>query len=212
MWLSRGGPPKHPVCLYHYHERRNAEYPRTLLKDYEGHLQVDGYEVYEQVAGEEPGITLVGCWAHARRKFHEATKASKKAGAAHEGLKWIRKLYRIETDLRAQELPDDLFVAERRKQIEPVLSTFKAWLDKKHDHVLPSSLVGKAVSYTLGQWDKLVRYLDLPDLTPDNNAAEQAIRPFVVGRKNFLFSGSPRGAEASCNLFSCSPPVKLSVK
>jgi hypothetical protein len=89
-----------------------------------------------------------------------------------------------------------------RERVEPVLESFKEWLTKKSETVLPSSLVGKAVEYTLGQWDKLVRYLDRAELASDNNVAENAVRPFVLGRKNFLFSGSPRGATASCNLYS----------
>ena len=202
MWLSRGGDSTAPVCLYGYHERRNGVYPRKLLKGCTAHLQTDGFEVYDQIAGEEQGITLVGCWAHARRRFHDAKKASKKAGAADEGMKYIRTLYQIEKELRAKDLSDEQFVAQRRERVVPVLESFKEWLTKKSETVLPSSLVGKAVGYTLGQWDKLVRYLDHAELTPDNNAAENAIRPFVLGRKNFLFSGSPRGATASCNLFS----------
>jgi len=191
-----------PVCLYGYHERRSGEYPRSLLKKCRAYLQTDGYEVYDQIAGEEPGITLVGCWAHARRRFHDAKKASKRAGAADEGMKYIRSLYQIEKELRAKELSGEQFSEQRRERVEPVLEAFKAWLTKKSEAVLPSSLIGKAVGYTLGQWDKLVRYLDHADLTPDNNAAERSIKPFVMGRKNFLFSGSPRGARASCNLFS----------
>jgi transposase len=202
MWLSRGGDPRKPVCLYQYHQRRTADHPSTVLNDYEGYLQTDGYEVYDQVTAGEPGITLVGCWAHARRKFFEAGKATKHSGAAHEGLKRIRGLYRIEKELRERELPDKQFVAERRAKVEPELEAFKTWLTKKSETVVPSSLLGKAVGYTLNQWEKLVRYLDLAILTPDNNAAENAIRPFVVGRKNFLFSGSPRGAHASCAFFS----------
>jgi transposase len=202
MWLSRGGDPKAPVCHYAYHPRRNAEHPREFLADCALFLQTDAYEVYERVAAEQPGIILVGCWAHARRRFHDAQKASKKAGAATEGLSYIRKLYRIETELRTLELSDESFAEKRRQQVEPVLQAFKAWLDKKAEQVVPSSLVGKAVAYTLNEWEKLTRYLDHADLRPDNNVAENAIRPFVVGRKNFLFSGSPGGATASCNLFS----------
>ena len=202
MWFARGGEPSAPVCLYGYHERRNGEYPRELLSGCTTYLQTDGYEVYEQIASEESGITLVGCWAHARRRFHDAKKASKKTGAAEEGLKYIRALYQVEQELRAADLSDDQFVAKRRERIEPVLEAFKEWLADKEKKVVPSSLLGKAVAYTLGEWDKLVRYLDRAELTADNNAAERSIRPFVVGRKNFLFSGSPRGAAASCNLYS----------
>jgi transposase len=202
MWLSRGGDPKAPLCHYAYHPRRDAEHPREFLADCTLFLQTDAYEVYDRIAAEEPGITLVGCWAHARRKFHDAQKASKKAGAATEGLSYVRKLYKIEKELRALQLSDQEFAEKRRSQAEPVLEAFKTWLDKKAEQVVPSSLVGKAVAYTLNEWGKLIRYLDHADLTPDNNSAENAIRPFVVGRKNFLFSGSPDGATSSCNLFS----------
>jgi len=209
MWVSIGGDPSSPVCLYGYHPRRNREYPQTLLEGCAVFLQTDGYEVYEQIAASESGITLVGCWAHARRKFFDAQKASKKAGAAAEGMKYIRALYKTEEELRSQSLSGPEFVERRREQVEPTLSAFKEWLDRKAVTVVPSSLLGQAVRYTLGQWEKLIRYLDHPALTPDNNAAENAIRPFVVGRKNFLFSGSPRGAEASSNLFSLIETAKL---
>ena len=108
----------------------------------------------------------------------------------------------LQPPLRITPLCRTLPVAKRRERLEPVLEAFKQWLADKAEKVLPSSLLGKAVAYTRGQWDKLIRYLDRAELTPDNNAAERSIRPFVLGRKNFLFSGSPRGAAASCNLFS----------
>ena len=209
MWVSLGGDPEAPVCLYGYHPRRNREYPQELLADCTLYLQTDGYEVYEQIAGSEPGITLIGCWAHARRKFFDAQKASKKAGAAAEGMKYIRRLYQIEEELRSQDVFGQEFGERRRERVEPEIESFKEWLDKKAVTVVPSSLLGQAVRYTLGQWEKLIRYLDHPALTPDNNAAENAIRPFVVGRKNFLFSGSPRGALASSNLFSLIETAKL---
>jgi transposase len=119
MWLSRGGDPLAPVCLYGYHERRNGEYPRALIEGCRAYLQTDGFEVYDQIAAEEPGITLVGCWAHARRRFHHAKKASKKAGAADEGMKYIRRLYQIETELRTLDLSAELFVTQRRERKRP---------------------------------------------------------------------------------------------
>ena len=114
----------------------------------------------------------------------------------------IGKLYRVENELRKRHLDDGAFLAERRRLVEPELGNLKSWLSKKALHVVPTSLLGKAVGYTLKQWDSLVRYLDHPWLRPDNNAAENAIRPFVLGRKNWLFSGSPRGADASCAIYS----------
>jgi len=114
----------------------------------------------------------VGCFAHSRRKFHEASKATKKkAGSAEEGLGYINKLFRIERHLRDRELPDDVFVRERKELAEPVLEKFRSWLNKKSNHVLPGSLLGKAVGYSLRQWEKLIRYLEAAYLRPDNNGA-----------------------------------------
>lgn len=205
MWLSRGGPPGKEVVFFRYQSTRSARYPTEFLADFHGHLQTDGYEAYATaIAGKE--IVHVGCWAHARRKFDEAVKANKQSPIAPEGLKKIRRLYRVEQELReamvAGKLSPELFVAQRREQIEPVLAELKAWLLEQSATVLPSSLTGKAIAYTLGQWDKLIRYLDLVELTPDNNGAENAIRPFVLGRKNWLFSGSPAGADASCAIYT----------
>ena len=97
---------------------------------------------------------------------------------------------------------DEEFVSRRKERVEPILGELHAWLEKKAVQVPPSTLLGKAVGYTLGQWDKLIRYVDHPQLSPDTNRVENKIRPFVVGRKNWLFSGSPSGAEAAANLYS----------
>jgi len=202
MWLARGGPPDAPVVLYQYSQSRSAEYLRELLSGTQLYMQGDAYSVHELLAKEEAGIIRVGCFAHARRKFHEAAQGSKKAGAAHEGMKYIAHIYRIETELRSEELGDDEFQEMRRTHVMPILEKFHHWLEKKQKAVVPSSLLGKAVNYTLDEWSALIRYLDHPAITPDNNAAENAIRPFVLGRKNWLFSGSPNGAKASCAIYS----------
>jgi len=209
MWLTLGGPASTPVCLYEYHPSRGREYPHRLLADYQGYVQADAWDVYARVCDAEPGITLVGCWAHARRKFHDAAKASKKSGAAQQALAHIRTLYRIEKELRAKDLDEATFVSRRRELAKPKLEQFHAWLTEKGETVLPSSLLGTAVRYTLTHWERLVRYLDLAELTPDNNAAENAIRPFCLGRRNWLFSGSPKGAEASCTMYSLIQTAKL---
>jgi len=201
MWLARGGPPEAPLLVYHYSRTRNSEYPRTLLEDYEGYVQADAYRVYRMLA-EALGFILVGCWAHARRKFFEASKATTKTGAAEIALKYIGRLYQAERELRAKELDPQEFAEQRRAKVEPILAEFRRWLKEKQKTVVSSTLLGKAVEYTLNEWDALSRYLDRPQITPDNNAAENAIRPFVLGRKNWLFSGSPRGAEASCAIYS----------
>jgi transposase len=201
MWVIRGGPPENPVILYRYHPTHSAKVPLLYLSDYNGYLQTDGYEAYADVGALE-GIRHVGCWAHSRRKFDEAAKPSKKPGSAQEALGRIAKLYRIERELRAEQLEPQEFARKRREQVLPILTDFKEWLGKKAMQVPPSTLLGKAVGYALEQWEKLVRYLDSPHLSPDTNLVENAIRPFVLGRKNWLFSGSPRGAHASATLYS----------
>jgi transposase len=201
MWVIRGGPPRHPVLLYQYHRTRSPKVPLAYLKDYQGYLQTDGYSGYDD-AGSQPGIVHTGCWAHLRRKFSDAQKPTKRAGSAEEAIARITKLYEIEKGLRALELADEEFVKRRKKEVEPILEGFHSWLEKKSLQVPPSTLLGKAVGYGLSQWEKLERYLEEAFLTPDTNLVENAIRPFVLGRKNWLFSGSPQGAFASAALYS----------
>ena len=147
----------------------------------------------------------MGCWAHARRKFDKVIKAKgnpKKKGLADEALENIRKLYAIEKDARKKELDPEQVYILRQLKAKPVLDEFKTWLDHKATITPPKGLLGKAVAYALNHWKRLVRYIDDGRLRPDNNLIENAIRPFVVGRKNWLFSGHPNGANASAALYS----------
>ena len=192
--------------MYRYEPSRAARVAFGIIGDYQGYVQTDGYDGYARPCAQ-PGIVHVGCWAHVRRAFKEAAdalgKVSSRAGAALQALGFIAKLYRAESQLSKYRDEDpERFVAARRARVQPVLDTFHGWLEAKRDQVLPSTALGKAVAFALSEWPKLIRYLDHPQLRPDNNACEQAIRPFVVGRKNWLFSGSPRGAEASAILYS----------
>ena len=205
MWVMCGGAPEHPVLLYRYHPTRSKEVAKVYLNGYHGYLKTDGYSGYDEV-GRSDQIIHVGCWAHARRKFDEASAATKKTGAAEKGIAFIGKLYRAERELRLQldrkEIGPDDFVRIRRERVQPVLESFRKWLESKVSTVLPSTLLGKAVAYTLNQWPKLERYLEQAYLTPDTNRVENAIRPFCVGKRNWLFSGSPRGAHAGATLYS----------
>jgi transposase len=201
MWVARGGPPEAPVILYHYAPSRGTEVAVEMLGDYEGHVQTDGYEVYDRACDGAKNVVHVGCFAHARRMFHDAHKNSKRAGSSEEALATIARVYRVENQREVYKDPQE-FAAERRRQVEPILAEFRTWLERRATQVPPETLLGKAVGYTLGQWPKLIRYLDHPAIGPDTNAIERAIRPFVLGRKNWLFSGSPRGAAASATLFS----------
>ncbi len=202
IWVQRGGPPSQAVVLYDYDPGRGAGVPKRLLEGFNGYLQTDGYEGYNAVVAIN-GLSHVGCMAHARRKFSDAVKAqgrNHKRGKAHQGLVLIQKLYRVEQ--QARQLTADERYARRQQQAQPILGEMRAWLDKALPQVPPTSATGKALNYLHNEWDKLIRYLDDGRLEIDNNAAENAIRPFVLGRKNWLFSASVKGVKASTNLYS----------
>ena len=202
LWLQRGGPPEQPVVLYHYDPGRGAGVARRLLEGFTGYLQTDGYDGYNAVVAEND-LIHVGCMAHARRRFSEAVKAqgrNKTRGKAHRGLKLIQKLYRVEK--QARKLTPEKRYKHRQRHAKPVLDEMKTWLDQSLPQVPPASATGKALHYLHNEWSKLIRYLDDGRLEIDNNAAENAIRPFVVGRKNWLFSDSVKGVTASANLYS----------
>ena len=199
MWVMRST--GHPAVLYRYAPTRGGAIPKQLLEDFSGALMVDGYEGYN--AGcETNSITRLGCWAHARRGFVEVQKTygTGKTGKADEVLAHIQALYRIEQD--AKDKPSDECLAMRQARAAPVLQRLRQWIDQHKERIAPKSLLGKAVHYLNAQWPRLVRYIEDGNYPIDNNPAENAIRPFVVGRKNWLFSTSPRGADASANLYS----------
>ncbi len=204
MWVYRGGDPDKPVLIYQYHPTRSGEVPLTFLKGYRGYIQTDGYSGYDAL-GRQEGIELVGCWAHVRRKFVEVIKAGsgkKKQGVADKAIQLIGELYGIEKQAREEKLSPEAIYRLRQEKAKPILEKLHNWLLIKVDITPPKSLLGIAVNYTLKYWDRLIRYIEDGHLRPDNNLAENAIRPFVIGRKNWLFSGSPDGAKASSNLYS----------
>jgi transposase len=207
MWIFRGGDPAHPTLVYQYHPSRSGEVAAAYLRGYKGYVQTDGYSGYDFL-DKLPDVIHIGCWAHARRKFTDVIKAAgnlksrKKTGIAEEALEYIQKLYAIEKKARLSDVDTQGLHQNRQKEALPVLQEFHVWLQERFAETPPKSLVGKAISYTLGQWHRLVRYVEDGKLHPDNNLAENAIRPFVIGRKNWLFSGIPEGASASAALYS----------
>jgi len=204
MWLFRGGDPEHPSLVFRYHPTRSGKVALEYLSGYQGYVQCDGYNGYDAL-GREDCVTLVGCWAHARRKFDKVIKArgsKKKQGTAEKAIEFIGKLYAVEKKARELELDADGIRRLRLQESEPVLEEFKGWLEAKLPLTPPKGLLGTAIRYTLGNWKRLVRYLEDGRLRPDNNLAENAIRPFVVGRKNWLFAGHPNGADAAAFYFS----------
>lgn len=185
------------IVLYDYQNSRGGQCPVDYLGDYRGYLQVDGYIGYEQTQAK-----LGGCLAHARRKFVEAKQAQPKGktGKADFALAQILKMYRIESEIKGKAAEEKQAI--RKAQAEPLLTAFKDWLDESVLQVPPKSAIGKAIAYSLNQWTKLIRYLEDGRLSIDNNRAERAIKPFVIGRKNWLFSNTPKGAKASAILYS----------
>lgn len=192
---EEGKPPN--IVLYDYQDGRNAENPVCYLQGYGGYLQVDGYAGY----GKTDAI-VAGCMAHARRKFMEAKVAQPKGkmGRADWALSHIQKLYRVEQAVKGESA--DIIKTRRQQEANPLLYEFKVWLDKSAPQVPPQSLLGKALTYSLNQWSKLVRYLEHGDLSIDNNRAERAIKPFVIGRKNWMLANTRSGARASALLYS----------
>lgn len=203
MWVRRGGPPDQPVVLFDYDPSRSGRVAWRLTQDFKGYLQSDGFSGYEAV-GKREGVVHVGCLAHARRKFDEALKAQpigNRGGLALEGVALIQKIYRIEKAAREAKLGPAQRKQLRDIQARPVWDELRRWLDAKRGHVPPQMLTGKAMTYLDNQWPQLVRSLDDGRLEVDNNRCENALRPFVLGRKAWLFSDTPAGAEASARLY-----------
>jgi transposase len=206
MWVVRGGPPDRPAVLFHYDPTRRAEVPLRLFDRFSGVLQTDGCPSYNE-ACRQNDITSIGCWDHARRKFVEAEKAASakgkgaKVSKANVAISKIRKLYAIEK--RLKELPEEQDKTEQRRHLaQPVLDDLKSWLEHNRTRLPKDSLTGKAITYTLNQWEKLVGYLQDGRLNISNALAENAIRPFAVGRRNWLFADTSRGAKASATVYS----------
>jgi len=183
------------IVLFDYQAGRAGQCAVEYLGKYSGYLQVDGYAGYEKTQA-----TLVGCWAHARRKFKEAEIAQPKGktGKANMALNHIQKLYRLEIQLK-DKTPEEKYQG-RQEKAQPLLAQFYQWLEKAN--VPPKTALGKAIQYCKNQWRKLSRYIEDGNLNIDNNRAERAVKPFVIGRKNWLFSNTANGARASAMHYS----------
>ena len=200
MWLYRtSGDTDKPIVLYEYQPGRGAKHPKEFLAGYKGYLHTDGYAGYHDL-GE--GITVVGCWAHARRKFDEAVKSLPKGKAtgssAFQGLAYCNLLFGIEQEI-ADKTAEERY-EERLRQAKPVLDAMFAWANSRT--AAPKSALGKAFTYLKEQWPYLTNYLKDGRLEISNNRAERSIKPFVIDRKNFLFANTPKGATGSAVMFS----------
>jgi hypothetical protein len=198
-WLWTYSHPEGDV-VFEWNISRSREGPREFLKEFKGKLQTDGYGVYESLARERGGeLILIGCWAHARRGFHEALDEGR---AAAWIVGQIGQLYGVEKALREHRAGPDLRAAVRAWQSRPVLVRLRRALEVIRRRVLPKSLLGQAIDYTLSRWEALTRYVDDGRLEIDNNLCENAIRPTAIGKKNFLFIGHPEAGQRSAVIYS----------
>jgi len=195
VYYGRGG----KQTQFIYDPGRGGKYPRDHLRNYQGYLQTDGYSVYEAF-DQKDGVTLVACMAHIRRKFEQALDNDRER-AAHV-LTAMQRLYAIERLAREKDYDPEQRLALRQKEARPVMDQLKAWLLENKDKVLPKSKIGEAVNYALNRWKYMERYLDDGVLEIDNNLVENAIRPVAIGRKNYLFAGSPQGAKWAAIIYS----------
>jgi len=204
-YASAGG------VVYDATEDRCRDGPAKFLAGFEGYLQCDAYAGYDDLFARSEGrIVEVACWAHARRKFVEAERTSPQL--AHEAVARIKALYAIEHE--AKDLDPPARATLRQQKAKPVLYAMKVWFDGEQRSALPKTPIGEALTYTANQWAALNVYLGDGSLSIDNNAAERAVKPFAIGRKNWLFFGSDRGGQtlatlasftATCDLLQLNP-------
>lgn len=187
------------AVLFDYQKGRSREGPKEMLKEFCGWLQTDGYQVYEEI-GKNKNIQLLSCMAHARRKFEQALdNDAQRAGYV---LSKMKILYDVERRARNKDLAHTQRLTLRMQESEPVLEELGQWLKENYVQVVPKSLIGKAIHYSLSRWDKLCLYTTDGKLEIDNNLVENSIRPVALGRKNYLFCGSHEGAKRAAMFYS----------
>jgi len=200
MWVyATGKYAKHPIRIFEYQPGRKGIYPQEFLKGFKGYLHTDAYSGYKKV----DNITRCLCWTHLRRKFVEALPKDIRDSEdtlPGQGIAYCNKLFEIEKTL--ENLTSEERKKERLKQEKPVLEAFWAWAEESASKVLPKSKLGEALSYAINHKEDLMSYLQDGNCSISNNLAENCIRPFTIGRKNWLFSGSPQGATASATVYS----------
>jgi transposase len=187
------------LVLFDYRPGRDPDGPEDILKDFQGHLQTDGYGVYERFE-KRPGIIMMGCMAHSRRYFFDSQKNDKER--SEYALILFGKLYALERRIEDEGLTKDEVLKLRQQEAMPILKALKEWMLVECVKVLPQSPIGKAMSYFLKRWDKLIVYTTDGSLKIDNNPVENAVRPVAIGRKNYLFAGSHEAAQRAAMIYS----------
>lgn len=197
--------PKEGIVIFNYHRTRSAQAPKEFLSDYNGWVQCDGYKSYDKLEKKLPNVKLVGCWVHARRKYFEAIDNDKKR--AEYALQIFKDIYKYESICKEYTPADRK--RYREKNVKPLFEKLKSWIEEEGVKVLPKSKIGKAMSYTLSQWPKLIRCLEDGQLELDNNLIENKIRPLALGRKNYLFAGSHQAAQRIAMMYSFFATCKI---
>jgi len=197
MWLFRN--PENKLVLFTYNKGRSREAPEQILENFTGTLQTDGYKVY-QVLRTKGEITLMGCFAHARRYFEKAV--SNDAQRAEYVLKQIQKLYAIERKAKDRQVDNATIKRYRQLYAKPILEQLESWMKEASFKVLPKSAIGKAIAYTQNLYPFLKRYTKDGKYEIDNNNIENAVRPLALGRKNYLFAGSHQSAQNIAMMYS----------
>lgn len=201
MWVMASGLEAHPAIVFQYYSSRGQKSANDFLNGFEGFLQADGYDGYNIIC-EQSNVTRIGCWAHVRRKFETAFKDGAQAGKSlsEKFLEEIKKLFLVERD--AIPLTIAGRVALRQEKSQPIISAIRNLIDENVNKILPRSKLGTAFGYISSEWPHLTPFLKNGFISLSNNRAENAIRPFAIGRKNWLFSDTVEGAEASAALYS----------
>jgi len=191
--------PLDKTVLFDYNPSRGGHVPESILDNFKGYLQTDGYAAYEKF-GKKKDITHLACWAHARREFEKALDNDK--ARAEKVLLMIQDLYKVERKAKEEKLSPDQVRELRLKESLPVINELGKWIFQEIKNVLPKSQIGKAMAYAYARWDMLSEYLRDGNLQIDNNLIENAIRPVALGRKNWLFAGSHEAAQRSAMIYS----------
>lgn len=214
MWVYRTGTmyDAPAMILYEYQKTRKTDHPREFLKNYSGTVVTDGYEVYHKLAREEEEIEIAGCWSHARRPFAELVKATGKTKAkgtlAYDALKQIGLIYKIDNELRESGLTPEELVKQRQLLVKPQVDAFFGWIKTHRGDIAPKSKTGKGFTYCLNQESYLRVFLENGRIPLDNNATENAIRGFCIGKKNWKLMDTVNGAKASAIIYSVAETAK----
>ena len=212
MWVYRNRPLKntHPIVLFDWQPSRRADHPREFLKNFSGTVVTDGYQVYHTLDKERPDLNISGCWVHCRRPFAEFIKSvgpeTAKGSVAQEAYDMITEIMHLDNGY------DDLSPRDRKRQrqlnLKQKVDDYFAWAKIKYGQVTHNSTIGKALAYSINQEEYLRKFLEDGNIPMDNNYAEQAIRPFTIGRKNFVITESDKGAKASAVIYSLAETAK----